>query len=93
MDIRCTTKHRSGRRRPTLVYATVSRGAAAMTDPNEIVLALSDALPPDATRFDEIVATGMLMTALIIGVVEEERAALVEQVCDTLRKSVANELN
>lgn len=64
-----------------------------MTDPNEIVLALSDALPPDATRFDEIVATGMLMTALIIGVIEEERAALVEQVCDTLRKSVANELN
>ncbi len=61
--------------------------------PNEIALALADALPTDADRADEITATGMLMTALIVGVVPEERSALVEQVCKTLRESVRQEMN
>lgn len=61
--------------------------------PNEIALALADALPTDADRMDEITAAGMLMTALIVGVVPEERSMLVEQICKTLRESVRQEMN
>ena len=62
-------------------------------DPNEIAMALADALPRDAERRTEIIAVGMLATALIAGTREDERAELVETFCETLRKSVANEMN
>ena len=62
-------------------------------DPNEIAMALADALPRDAERRTEIIAVGMLATALIAGTREDERAELVETFCNTLRKSVAGEMN
>lgn len=62
-------------------------------DPNEIALALADALPRDADRRSELVAIGMVATALIVGTKPESRAELVEFFCDKLRASVANELN
>ena len=64
-----------------------------MSDADEIALALADALPHDADRRTELVAVGMLTTALIAGTVTEDRAELVEEFCATLRRSVANELN
>lgn len=67
----------------------------AMTkpNPNEIACALADALPRNAERRAELIAVGMLATALIAGTEEQERAALVEIFCTQLRSSVANELN
>lgn len=61
--------------------------------PDEIAIALADALPRDADRRSEIVAIGMVATALIVGTHPAKRAELVEDFCTTLRKSVANELN
>jgi hypothetical protein len=65
----------------------------AAMDHNEIAMALADALPRDAERRTEIVAVGILVTALISGIGEEERAEMVETFCNTLRKSVAGEMN
>lgn len=59
----------------------------------EIVLALADALPRNADRRDEIIAVGMLATALIADSQVEGRAELVETFCNTLRASVAQEMN
>lgn len=61
--------------------------------PDEIALALADALPRDADRRSELVAVGMVATALIAGTSEDERAELVDFFCKQLRASVANELN
>lgn len=61
--------------------------------PNDIALALADALPRNAERRDEIVAVGMLATALISGSKPSDRADLVEEFCRVLRDSVAMELN
>jgi hypothetical protein len=60
---------------------------------DEIAIALADALPRNAKRREEIVAVGMLATALIVGTSETDRAELVETFCNTLRKSVANEMH
>lgn len=64
-----------------------------MSDPREIAIALADALPRDATRRSELIAIGMVATALISGTRQEERAELVEFFCSQLRASVAGELN
>lgn len=62
-------------------------------NPDEIACTLADALPRDADRRDEIIAVGMLATALIAGTDPDDRANLIDQFCITLRSSVANELN
>jgi hypothetical protein len=59
----------------------------------EIALALAAALPRDAARRDEIVAVGMVATALIAGTAREEQAELVETFCTLLKESVRAELN
>lgn len=64
-----------------------------MPDANEIAMALADALPRNAERRTEIIAVGMLATALIVGSKPDDRADLVEEFCATLRKSIATELN
>lgn len=64
-----------------------------MPDADEIAIALADALPRNTDRRTEIVAVGMLATALISGTCEQERSNLVEEFCAILRKSVAMELN
>lgn len=65
-----------------------------MPTANEIALSLAEALPQRGSGLkNEIVATGMLMTALIVTAPPEERAELVELVCVSLRHSVAVELN
>lgn len=67
--------------------------AMAAPSPDEIACALADALPRNAERRDEIIAIGMLATALIAGTRADDRVDLVNQFCTTLRSSVANELN
>jgi hypothetical protein len=62
-------------------------------DADEIAIALADALPRNAERRTEIVAVGMLATALISGTRQEERSELIEDFCAILRKSVAAEMN
>lgn len=62
-------------------------------DPNVIAEALADALPRDADRRSELVAIGMVATALIVGIKPEKRAELVDFFCNQLRASVANELH
>lgn len=64
-----------------------------MSTANEIALALADALPRQADRRVEIVAVGMLATALISDAKVDQRADLVETFCKALRESVAGELN
>jgi uncharacterized protein YejL (UPF0352 family) len=61
--------------------------------PNDIAEALADALPREANRRDELVAIGMVATALIEGVEAEDRAELVEVFCRTLRNSIAGGMN
>lgn len=62
-------------------------------NPDEIACALADALPRNAALRDEIIAVGMLATALISSSQPNNRAELLDQFCKTLRSSVANELN
>lgn len=62
-------------------------------DENEIALMLADALPQNAERRTELIAVGMVATALIAGSNPEDRAELIDTFCATLRKSVAMELN
>ena len=90
-DILCI--HQSGTRSigENLSYIAASQEAAM--DPDDIALALAEALPRNAKRRDELIAVGMVATALIVGTVEEDRAELVEHFCETLRRSVALELN
>lgn len=64
-----------------------------MSDPNEIACAIADALPRNASRRAELIAVGMVATALISGSRHEDRAELVEFFCSQLRASVAGELN
>lgn len=63
------------------------------TEADEIAIALADALPRNADRRTELVAVGMLATALIADTAIEQRADLIEEFCSILRSSVANELN
>jgi hypothetical protein len=67
--------------------------AMSQPSPDEIACALADALPRNAERRSELIAIGMLATALIAGSRTDDRADLVELFCSQLRKSVANELN
>lgn len=62
-------------------------------DAVEIVLALTDALPRNAERRTEIVAVGMLATALISDTCQEDHPRLVEEFCSILRRSIVSELN
>jgi hypothetical protein len=62
-------------------------------NPDEIACALADALPRNAERRAELIAIGMLATALIIDTDEHKRAELVEFFCSQLRSIVAGELN
>lgn len=62
-------------------------------EPDEIAIALAEALPRDALVLQEIKALGMVTSALIAGTGQEGRAELVEVFCETLRKSLASELN
>lgn len=63
-------------------------------NPVEIARTLADTLPPSALRRDEIIAVGILATALISGIIDaEERANTVEKFCSQIRANVANELN
>lgn len=96
VDIQCTTKPETGREHTTRVYAAASlteNATMSKPEPNDIALALADALPRDADRRSELVAIGMVATALIATTHQEERAELVEFFCNQLRASVANELN
>ncbi len=61
--------------------------------PNEIAFALADALPRTATRRDEIIAVGILATALIATSAPDGRAELVEEFCAILRDSIRGEMN
>lgn len=61
--------------------------------PDEIAIAIADSLPCDADRRDEIIAVGMVATALISGSDDDARSDLIEEFCAILRKSVAGELN
>lgn len=61
--------------------------------PKDIFIALSDALPRDAERRAEIIAVGMLATALISDTNEDGRAELVETFCGIVRKTISRELN
>lgn len=61
--------------------------------PHAIAAALADALPADADTRSELVAVGMVATALISNTAPDGRAALVETFCKTLRASVAGDLN
>lgn len=95
MDIRCTTVIIAGTRTETQAYGSplLPEGYAMDPDAAEIAAALADALPEGADRRDEIVAVGMLATALISGTAAEDRAELVESFCETLRRSICNEMN
>lgn len=64
-----------------------------MRTPDQIAIDLADALPETAERRDEVIAVGMLATALIAGCEPEERHELIETFCALLRSSIANELN
>ena len=61
--------------------------------PHAIAAALADALPADGDTRSELVAVGMVATALISHTAPDERAALVETFCKTLRDSIAGELH
>jgi hypothetical protein len=63
------------------------------TDPSLLALALADTLPRSADRRSELVAIGMLATAVICEGPNEERAELVEAFCNILRTGVAQQLN
>lgn len=67
--------------------------AMSRPSPDEIACALADALPRNAERRAELIAIGMLATALIADSKTDDRSDLVEFFCMQLRKSVANELN
>lgn len=82
----------SNNRQENRLYAAASLEIAAM-DADEIACALADALPRNADLRTEIVAVGMLATALISGAREDDRADLTEEFCAILRRSVAMELN
>jgi hypothetical protein len=92
---RLTTKLPNGPGTTTQAYGSASQFKGRAMDPeaDEIACALAEALPRDADRRTELVAVGMLATALIADTVVEERAELVETFCATLRRSVANEMN
>jgi uncharacterized protein YejL (UPF0352 family) len=61
--------------------------------PHAIAEALADALPADADTRSELVAVGMVASALIATSAPDGRAELVETFCKTLRDSVASDLN
>jgi hypothetical protein len=61
--------------------------------PNDIAMSLADALPSHASRRDEIIAVGIVATALISGAAPGERTELTEAFCAILRSSVAMDLN
>ena len=69
----------------------LSREAAIA--PKDIFIALADALPRNAERREEIIAVGMLATALISDTDKDGRAELVETFCGIVRKTIAAELN
>lgn len=64
-----------------------------MPDSAAIMKTLLEALPDEADARDELVAVGGVASAIINATAPEGRADLVECFCDTLRKSVAVELN
>lgn len=63
------------------------------TDPATLAIALADTLPRNADRRSELVAIGMLATAVICEGPDDERAELVETFCSILRAGVAQQLN
>jgi hypothetical protein len=95
VDIQLTTGFAGGPHTETQAFCSTFQFKGRAMDPeaNEIAIILADALPEGADRRTEIVAVGILATALIADTVVEERAELVETFCATLRKSVANELS
>jgi hypothetical protein len=66
---------------------------AVMSKAKTISENLAEALPATADPRDELVALGMVATAIICQTEPEARAALVDTFCDTLRKGVASGLN
>lgn len=95
VDILCTANPAPIPESRNVAYEAVQQGAAAMPKPTpgEIALALADALPRNAKRRDELIAVGMVATALISGARDETRSDLIEEFCSILRKSVTGELN
>ena len=95
VDILCTGRPASISESGSMAYEATQQDVAAMPKPtpDEIALALADALPRNAKRRDELIAVGMVATALISGAAEETRSDLIEEFCSILRKSVAVELN
>lgn len=61
--------------------------------PDEIAIALAEALPRDGLVLTELKALGMVASALIAGTGQEGRAELVEVFCSTLRSSVATSMH
>ena len=90
-DILCIPQTGTRSIAANLSYVAVSKEATM--DADDIALALAEALPRNAKRRDELIAVGMVAMALIVGTIEEDRAELVEHFCETLRRSVALELN
>ncbi len=78
-----------------VAFAVATQDIEAMPrpTPDEIAIAIADSLPCDADRRDEIIAVGMVATALISGSDDDARPDLIEEFCAILRKSVAGELN
>ncbi len=94
VDIRCTTNRADGRPPENLAYAAASQEEVMpRPDADQVALALADALPADAMLQTELVAVGMLVTALICNAEQKDRCELVEMFCELLRNSVAGELN
>ena len=96
VDILCTANPASIPESGSVAYEADQQDAAAMPKnptPDDIAIALADALPRNASRRDELIAVGMVATALISGSRDEARPELIEEFCAILRKSVAGELN
>lgn len=97
VDILCRSPGASSQESESMAIEASSQDADAMRkpkpSPDDIALALADALPRNAARRDELIAVGMVATALISGAADETRSELIEEFCSILRKSVAGELN
>lgn len=59
----------------------------------EIAKDLAEALPRESSLTNDIVAVGMVAQALISEAKPEARAGLVDMFCESLRSSLAKELN
>ena len=62
-------------------------------DQKDLALAIAETMPETSTVQDDLVALGMVVSGVICTAEECERNELVEKFCETLRKSMASQLN